>query len=145
MQPIVLVGVVGLIAGIAVGIQAPLATMIGQRLGILESVFILHLGGAIVAGVPLLLQRGGSLAGWRTLPWYALGAGVFGLVVVSAVNYAYPRIGATSTIFLVVVGQLLVSVLADQFGLLGVQARPIDLSRLLGIVILLVGVWLIVR
>ena len=46
MQSIIVIILIGLAGGIAVGIQAPLSSMISQRLGILESVFIVHLGGA---------------------------------------------------------------------------------------------------
>jgi len=33
----------------------------------------------------------------------------------------------------------------DHFGLLGAAARPLEMSRLLGMAILLVGIWLIIR
>ncbi len=145
MQAVIVVVIVGLVAGFAIALQSPLTAMIGQRLGILESVFIIHLGGLAAAGIPLLFKQGGNLSQWQTLPWYALVAGVSGLVVLSAVNYVYPRLGATSTTFLIVTGQMIVSVLADHFGLLGTAVRPIDLSRVLGIAVLMVGVWLIVR
>ncbi len=82
---------------------------------------------------------------WQTLPWYALIGGVFGVFVLVGINFTYPRLGAVSTTFLIVTGQLLVSVLLDHFGLLGTQVRPIDLSRVLGIALLFLGVWLIVR
>ena len=47
MQSLVLVILLGLLGGIAVGIQAPLASLISQRLGVLESIFIVQLGGAL--------------------------------------------------------------------------------------------------
>ena len=53
MEPVILIILIGLAGGAAVGLQSPLASMISQRLGIFESVFIVHLGGAIVAIVPL--------------------------------------------------------------------------------------------
>jgi transporter family-2 protein len=116
-----------------------------QRLGILESVFIIHLSGAIVALSPLLLMKGGNLSYWRTVPWYALGAGALGLVVLGAVSVTIPRIGAASTIILIVAGQLLIGAILDHFGLLGISARPIELSRLAGMVVIFGGIWLMVR
>ena len=145
MEAVIVISIIGLIGGVAVGFQQPLTNIIGQRLGILESAFIIQLGGAIAAAIPLLLQRGGNLMNWQTLPWYALIGGVFGVVVLVGINFTFPRLGAVSTTFLIVTGQLVVSVLLDQFGVLGAQVRPIDLSRILGIAILFVGVWLIVR
>jgi transporter family-2 protein len=145
MQTVLFVVVIGLIGGIAVGFQGPLSSLISQRLGVMESVFIIHLGGAIAALVPLLVRGGGNLSGWRSLPWYALGAGLLGLGVLSAISYTIPRLGVATTIMLVVAGQLLVGVVLDHFGLLGAAVRPLELSRLIGMVVVFVGVWLMVR
>jgi transporter family-2 protein len=54
--------VIGLAGGVAVGLQGPLASMISQRLGMLESAFIVHIGGAFVALLLLLFYGGGKLA-----------------------------------------------------------------------------------
>ena len=52
MQSIVVIILVGLVGGMAVGLQAPMSSMISQRLGVLESIFIIHLGGAIAVLIP---------------------------------------------------------------------------------------------
>lgn len=145
MQSFVLVILLALLGGIAVGIQSPLASLISQRLGLLESVFIIHLGGALCAAVPLILMRGGQLSAWQRVPWYAMGAGVFGLVVIGAVSAAMPRVGASATIILIVTGQLIVGVLIDQFGLFNTLVRPLDLLRVAGLAIVLLGAWLVIR
>src|SRR5215204_4244381 len=80
MESIILIILVGLAGGVAVGLQSPMASMITQRLGIFESVFIIHVGGAIIALLPLLFYGGGKLSQWRNVPWYTLGAGLFGLI-----------------------------------------------------------------
>jgi transporter family-2 protein len=145
MESILLIILIGLAGGIAVGLQGPLASMISQRLGTLESVFIVHGGGALIALLPLLFSGGGKLAQWRQLPWYTLIAGVFGLVVISAVSYMIPRVGVAAAIITVVAGQLLVSTILDHFGLLGAMVRPLDATRAIGLAVLLVGVWLTVK
>src|SRR3990170_5623909 len=106
MESILLIIVIGLAGGIAVGLQGPMASMISQRLGTLESVFIVHLGGALIALVPLLVFGGGKLSQWRNVPWYALGAGIFGLVVISSISYMIPRVGVAAAIMTIVAGQL---------------------------------------
>lgn len=145
MHPLVLAVIVGLLSGVAVALQGPLASLMSQYVGTMGSVFIIHLGGALMAGAVLLVLGGGRLGAWRGVPWYALGAGVFGLVVLGGVSYTIPRIGAATTVTLIVVAQLILSTLLDHFGLLGTSVRPIDLSRTLGIAVLLLGTWLMVR
>jgi uncharacterized membrane protein YdcZ (DUF606 family) len=74
----------------------------GQRIGILQGAFIIHLGGTVVAGALILAVPGGNLAAWRSVPWYALASGVLGVALVSAISFAIPRIGVAATIGLVV-------------------------------------------
>lgn len=145
MEPIILIILIGLAGGVAVGLQGPMASLIAQRLGIFESVFIVHLGGALIALLPLVFYGGGKLTHWRSVPWYVLGAGIFGLVVIGAISYMIPRVGVAASITSIVAGQLLVSMLLDHFGLLGAAERPLDLTRVLGMAVVLVGVWLTVK
>ena len=145
MESIILIILVGLAGGVAVGLQSPMASMITQRLGIFESVFIVHIGGALIALLPILFYSGGKLSQWRSLPWYVLGAGIFGLIVIGAISYMIPKVGVAASITTIVAGQLLVSIVLDHFGLLGASVRSLDLTRLIGIVVVLAGVWLTVK
>jgi transporter family-2 protein len=140
--PVVIIGIVG---GMAVGLQPSLSSLMGQRLGSMESVFIVHLGGAILALLLLLAAGSSNLAQWRTVSWYALGAGVLGVVGLSVINYTIPRVGASTTLILLLAGQLMMAATLDHFGLLGLSPRPIDLWRVIGLAIIFAGVWLMVR
>ena len=144
MESIIFIIIIGLAGGVAVGIQSPMASMISQRLGIFESVFIVHVGGALIALLPMIFL-GSKLNQWRSLPWYTLGAGIFGLIVIGAISYMIPRVGVAAAITTIVAGQLLVSVILDHFGLLGATVRTLDVTRILGMAVLLVGVWLTVK
>ena len=131
--------------GVAAALQATLASFMGQRVGLMASVFIIHLGGTLFAAALLLGQGGGNIAQWRMLPWYVLGAGTLGVGILSSVNYAIPRLGVGTTITLFVAAQLMVGALVDHFGLLGTAVRPFDVTRTFGAVTLLVGTWLMLR
>lgn len=146
MPEIALVILFGLAGGMAVGMQSPMASMITGKIGALESIFIVHIGGAFFALVPLLMLRGGgNLMKWQSVPWYALLAGIWGPIVIGAVSFAFPRIGATGTVVLIVAGQMVLSAALDHFGWLGADVRHIDVQRLVGLAVLFLGVWLIVR
>ena len=144
MNAVLLIILIGLAGGVAVGLQSPMASMLTQKLGIFESVFIVHLGGALIALIPLLIY-GSRFSQWRNVPWYTLGAGIFGLIVIAAISYMIPRVGVAASITTIVAGQLLVGTILDQFGLLGAAVRPLDVTRLFGLGVVLVGVWLTVK
>ena len=145
MQILIPVILVGLLSGVAVGVQSPLASMITQRLGMFESIFIIHIGGTLVVLIPLVVLRGGNLGNWRSLPWYALVAGTMGLIVVGGVSFMIPRIGVAASITLIIAGQLVISSVLDHYGFLGVHIRPMDWQRALGLLIVFVGALLTVR
>ncbi len=135
----------GLLGGIAVGVQGPLASLMSQKIGTLESVFYIHLGGTLAALVPLLFYGGRNLPRWREVPWYALGAGALGLIVIAAMSYMVPRVGVAPAVVLIVAGQLLVSVGLDHYGLLGAHPRTLDPTRALGLLLVFIGVWVTVK
>ena len=74
-----------------------------------------------------------------------LGAGIFGLILYQTINITLPRLGSTTMVALIIVGQLLTGVVIDHFGWFGVAVRPIDLTRLAGVLVLLAGGYLIVK
>ncbi len=136
---------IGLLGGIAVGTQGPIAGAMAQRVGGAASSLIVHLGGAVLSGLLVLARGGEQLSRWRTLPPYMLFAGAFGVVLYLTLAYTIPRLGATGAVVLIIVGQLLSGMVIDHFALFGVDQRPIDLNRLGAVVLLVGGGYLMVR
>jgi len=145
MIEIMVVIFIGLIGGAAVGFQSPIAGAMGQRLGSSASSFIVHLGGAAISALFLFLRGGEQIRDWRSLPWYMLIAGGFGLILIYTISVTLPRLGAATMVMLIIVGQLVIGLLIDHFGWLGVSTHPISWTRALGVLVLLVGGYLIAR
>ena len=107
--------------------------------------FVSYLGGTLcmlALGIALrepLPSASVSLQG----NWWAWTGGVFGAVYIAISILLVPRLGAATFVALLVAGQMLTSVLFDHYGLLGLQERPADPSRLIGAVLLVVGVVLV--
>jgi transporter family-2 protein len=140
-----LVFLIGILGGVAVGLQSPMAGAIGQRLGGVASSFIVHVSGAIFSGLFLFIRGGEKIREWRTLPGYMLFAGLFGLLLYMTISVTLPRLGSTMMVVLIIVGQLVTGAIIDHFGLLGVATRHIDPLRVLGLVVLVLGAYLIAR
>ena len=141
----IIILVIGLIGGIAVGTQTPIASAMSSRVGAAASSVIVHLGG-LVASLFLLLGNGEvRITEWRNLPWYMLGSGALGLVLYLSISYTMPRIGATAAITLIVLGQLVAGMAIDHFGFFGVTVKPVDLSRILAVGLLMAGAYLMIR
>ncbi len=137
--------IIAAIGGAVAALQGQFMGLMDQSIGTRESVFITYAGGGILAGVVMLALRGGNLRAWQEAPWYTLSAGVLGLVIVGAIGYTVPRLGLSKSFTVFVAAMFIVAALIDHFGLLGAEVRTLGLTRLLGIGILILGVWLITK
>ncbi len=139
---LVLIAIVG---GIAIVLQAQFMGVMDQQMGTIESVFITYGSGGLLVALTMLLLRGGNLAAWQAVPPHAFLAGVLGLIIVSTIGYVTPRLGLVTAFTILIATQFVISSLIDHFGWFGAEIRPLDTTRLLGMGILLLGVWLIIR
>src|SRR5512141_1912127 len=145
MLSILVTVLIGILGGLAVGMQGPIATQMGQRVGSASSSFIVHVSGAFLSGALLLTRGGENIQNWRSLSWYMLGSGFFGVVLYLTINHTMPRLGAATALALIIVGQLAVGIVVDHFGLFGSAVRQLDAFRAAGLVLLIAGGYLVVR
>ena len=78
------------------------------------------------------------------LPWWIWFGGAVGVVMVSTSLFFVPRIGSLWWFAAVMTGQTITALFLDHFGLLGNPRSPINGLRILGVVLLLLGVFSIV-
>ncbi|XBQ17245.1 MAG: DMT family transporter [Oceanicaulis sp.] len=71
--------------------------------------------------------------------------GMLGALFVSTAAWATPKIGAGAFFATLIAAQLIVSLVIDHFGLIGLDARPANLVRIGGVVLLIAGGWMVVR
>jgi len=137
--------IVAVIGGVTVALQAQLMGLLDKSIGTLEGVFITYAGGGLLIAITMIFMRGGNLGAWQSVPWYAYSSGALGLIIVGAIGYSAPRLGLVAAFTIIVSSQFVVAALIDHFGVLGAATRPLDLSRMLGMALLLAGIWLTMR
>jgi transporter family-2 protein len=145
MMNLAILIITAIVGGVAVTLQGQFMGLMDRGIGTRESVFITYASGGLLVSLAMLAARGGNLRAWTEVPWYALGAGVLGLVIVGAIGYTVPRLGLSAAFTIIVAAQFVVAALIDNFGWLGATARPLELSRFAGIGMLILGVWLMTR
>jgi transporter family-2 protein len=107
--------------------------------------FISYLGGTLVFLAALIAVGGPWLTGAtiaRT-SWVSWTGGLFGAAFIGISAIMVPRLGAATTLALIVGGQMLGSLIFDHVGLLSVPQHPVTPGRLLGALCLIGGVALI--
>ena len=86
-----------------------------------------------------------DLTGVRSIPAWAWFGGFCGALYVATVAFTGPRLGATTVLALTLLGQSVVSVVVDHYGLVGLPQNPLSVLRVLGVLLLLGGALLIAR
>ena len=151
MDASLIVIIVVAIGGTLAGMQIPINSLLSSRIGSLEGAFVVHVVGTVFAGAGLLLFSLGAasssagLSAWRNAPWYAFLGGIFGVLLVTALNFATPKLGVSATIVIFLVAQLIVGAIIGHFGWLESPVKPIDLAKLIGFALLIAGAWLVVK
>ena len=94
----------------------------------------------LISGVPL-----GNLSAAKEAPALAWIGGLLGAFFVASAVTLVPRLGVAMTFSLIIAGQMLVTLVIDHFGLLGVPVKEVSLPRIGGILLITAGVVLIRR
>lgn len=94
----------------------------------------------VATGTPI-----GSLWNIKDAPPIAWLGGLLGAFFVTCTIILAPRIGVAMTFSLIIAGQMLVTLVLDHFGFLGLPVKEISLARIGGILLIIFGVAIIRR
>jgi transporter family-2 protein len=134
--------------GALIAFQAPINAGLAKSIGPRQSAFVSFLIGTVLLLFVAAFARGGlaQIKEVGSIPaWYYLTGGILGAAYVGTVLVTVKTLGAGPVVAATVAGQLSASLVVDQFGLLGVTKDPITALKLLGVLLLGVGTYLIVR
>ena len=71
--------------------------------------------------------------------------GLLGAFYVAASIILTPRLGAANTVTFIIAGQVLASMILDQFGLLNLLVSPVSLAKIGGAALVIAGVFVVLR
>ena len=136
-----------LIAGIGIPIMAALNAELGIKLqssGVASSIlFLVGLLGSLV----YLFMVEGRMPSFSSLdvPIYFYLGGIFVLFYVLSIAWVAPDFGVGNAIAFVLLGQLTAMATIDQFGLLGASQNSLTPLRIIGLILMAIGVFFVVR
>ena len=139
-----------ILLAIVAGAMAPLQAATNNRLAIVVDSPVLSALVSFVIGTLTLLiyivASGTPLANlglMKEAPPVAWIGGVLGAIFVTVTVLLLPKLGVAMTFSLVIAGQMLMTLVIDHFGLLGIPVKEISLARILGILLIVAGTILI--
>ena len=135
------------IAGAMVAIQAPTNAMLAKAGGspILAALISFMVGTVALFVVWIGTGNRPGTSAFAGLPWYAWIGGLYGAVFVAVAAYAAPKIGVAALITIGIAGQIAMALWLDHVGAMGLAREPINVSRVLGALLVVAGVVLVRR
>jgi len=130
-----------------IALQAPINGGLGRSIGTWQAAFLSFAIGTVALALIAALAKGGlgQIAQVRGVSWVYLTGGLLGAIYITSVIVTVGALGAGGVVAATIAGQLAISVVVDQFGLLGVERQPITPAKVLGVLLLAAGTYLVVR
>lgn len=129
-------------AGMGIPLLAGLNAALGQRMGSPVAagavLFAVAFASALLALV--VTGQGAALARAPGQPPVLFLAGCLMVFYLLSITYVAPRFGLGNAILFVLLGQIVSSTVIDATGLMGLAAREVSGTRLLGLAVMAVGI-----
>ena len=133
-------------AGVGVALQAAVNARLRFLLGapVWAAIAQFLIGLTLLAIVAIATRPGPPVtAGVGRAPWWIWTGGIFGATYILMSVIVTPRLGAALMLASTIVGQLGAALVVDHFGWFGATIIPISVTRVLGVLLLAIGVILI--
>ena len=78
-------------------------------------------------------------------PWWMWAGGILGAIYVAAAALLVATLGSAVMFTLIILGQLIMAVVMDHYGMIGLDKHPVTAPRIIGIALVLSGVVLVRR
>jgi transporter family-2 protein len=140
-----------LIGGLIAGGIIPVQTSINSRLGVevgspfMASFLSFFTGTLTLVILSLVIDHRLTFAPdiIYTNPWWIWTGGMLGVFYLTSNILLLPQLGAALTVVVTLVGQMIMAIAIDQFGWFNVPVHELNIPRLIGIICMLGGVFLI--
>ena len=132
--------------GGVLALQAPINAELGRATGRLPAALVsFTVGTLVLLAIVAIAGDLGGLGSTFDVRWYYLIGGALGAAYVTAALITVSTIGAGGVAAATITGQLAISVVIDQLGILGLERTPITAGRIAGVALLVAGTFLVVR
>lgn len=125
--------------GVFIALMISFNSLLSQKTGPYFALLIIN-SICLILVLCLVILNKPRLSAIRRLPKPLMLSGLLGVLILAMNNYSFSRLGATLTMGLMILGQLVFSVLVDSFGLLGMRRHPFRSEKILGLIMMSFGI-----
>ncbi|WP_419882234.1 DMT family transporter [Peribacillus sp. B-H-3] len=136
--------IIAIIAGMSLSFEAAIGGTLGKTIGELESTYYIFIIGAMATFLLVLFfGKGDALQILKVPKWNLLG-GMLGVVYLALLVISVTLIGVGVSVTSVIIGQIMMSIIIEHFGLFGSSKIKFNANRLTAIVLLIASLFLII-
>ena len=126
-------------AGVLVSVMILFNGMLSGKIGNNAATVVIHIVGLLCIIFVLIITKTKLKAG-KNIPIYLYSAGAIGVFTVLFTNISFAHLGASITCALSLLGQSICSIIIDHFGLLGANVIKFKKEKLIGLVLISIGI-----
>lgn len=140
---IILMIILSIVGGALLSIQSAINGQLGEKVGVFKSAFLTFSIGALLTMLLIFFFEDKHSVTLMDVPKWQLMGALLGVPYIVIMVVAVQRIGTGVATVAVIFGQLLMSMLIDNFGWLSNDEIPFSINRLLAIVCLGIALYFI--
>lgn len=141
--------IIGFIFGFGPPIQTTINSSLGQQLHspVMAALVSFTIGTILLFILTLIFNKSLKITTYnptqgKLKPLYFIG-GILGVVFVTTNIILMPHLGAAVTTIVVMLGQMVMGIIIDHFGLFGTPTNKVTLRKIIGIIALMLGIILL--
>ncbi|GIN71621.1 membrane protein [Bacillus sp. J14TS2] len=135
--------ILAVLAGTALSFESAIYGQLGETLGELETSFYNFFMGTLILGLLMLFFGKGKLSYTFEAPKWTLLGGVLGVIYLTAIVISVPFVGVGITMVTVIIGQLIMSMVIEHFGWLGIKQTKINKEKVFAVISMVIALILI--
>jgi transporter family-2 protein len=138
--------IVAALSGMAMTFQGTFNSALGKKIGVIETSMIVHIVGLIISFLGVLFWgKLPTIESLKDVPYYTVLGGTLGVLIVVGVAFTIARTGAAFGVSVILIAQLLTAVILDHFGIFTLNRIPIDSTRVIGTILMVIGARFLVK
>lgn len=131
---------ISIFTGIILAIMISLNGQLSNISGNYASSVIIHFIG-LIGIIFVLIFTKSEIGSFKGIPFYMFTGGLIGILTVLFTNASIIELGVSLTVSLSLLGQLTTSLIIDHFGFFNMQVVKFDKKKILGLVIITIGIY----
>ncbi|GGH98818.1 MULTISPECIES: DMT family transporter [Mammaliicoccus] len=139
----VFIYIIAILAGSVLSFESAIYGKLGENIGQLETSFYNFLMGTLILGILVLFFGKGEMSFVPKAPKWSLFGGILGVIYLTVIVVSVPFVGVGITMTAVIIGQLIMSMVVEHFGWLGIERTRVNKEKIFAVIAMVIALILI--